>query len=203
MKIWKLKWGRLPCRKKKESPYIDSRKTKVHHIMADIEDYGSSGRSRGGARSPPIFRPNWGPKGRENLFLRPPPPYLRVWITAPPPLISGSGWPPPLISGSGWPSLHPLSRGLDDRPPPLSRGLDDRPSTPYLKVWIRHWVEAEVEQHKRPKRWRHIRPFSVRSEWNQMDVYRIDEAAEMTRHVKVEWPTWSARGSSKRWWNGY
>ena len=122
MKIWKLKWGRLPCRKKKESPYIDSRKTKVHHIMADIEDYGSSGRSRGGARSPPIFRPNWGPKGRENLFLRPPPPYLRVWITAPPPLISGSGWPPPLISGSGWPSLHPLSRGLDDRPPPLISG---------------------------------------------------------------------------------
>ena len=142
MKIWKLKWGRLPCRKKKESPYIDSRKTKVHHIMADIEDYGSSGRSRGGARSPPIFRPNWGPKGRENFFLRPPPPlsqglddrpstlYLGVWMTAPP-LISGSGWPslhplsrglddrPPLISGSGWPSLHPLSEGLD---PPLRRG---------------------------------------------------------------------------------
>ena len=104
MKIWKLKWGRLPCRKKKESPYIDSRKTKVHHIMADIEDYGSSGRSRGGARSPPIFRPNWGPKGRENFFLRP---------------------PPSLISGSGWPPLHPLSRGLDDRP-----------STPYLGVWM-------------------------------------------------------------------
>ena len=37
-------------------------------------------------------------------------------------------------------------------PPPLSQGLDDRPSTPYLKVWISHWVEAEVEQHKRPKR---------------------------------------------------
>ena len=32
-----------------------------------------------------IFRPNWGPKGRKNLFLR-----LR-------PLLSGSGWPPSLL----------------------------------------------------------------------------------------------------------
>ena len=145
MKIWKLKWGRLPCRKKKESPYIDSRKTKVHHIMADIEDYGSSGRSRGGARSPPLFLVQTEGRRAEKIFFcdRPPPPplsqglddrpstpylgvwmtappYLRVWMTVPPPLISGSGWPPPpLISGSGWPSLHPLSEGLD---PPLGRG---------------------------------------------------------------------------------
>ena len=157
MKIWKLKWGRLPCRKKKESPYIDSRKTKVHHIMADIEDYGSSGRSRGGARSPPppIFRPNWGPKGRENFFCdRPPPlsqglddrpstPYLGVWMTAPPYLRVWMTVPPPLISGSGWPP--PPYLGVWMTAPPLSRGLDDRPSTPYLKVWIRHWVEAEVK----------------------------------------------------------
>ena len=145
MKIWKLKWGRLPCRKKKESPYIDSRKTKVHHIMADIEDYGSSGRSRGGARSPLFLDQTEGRRAEKIFFCD----------------------RPPLISGSGWPPLHPLSRGLDDRPPlsqglddrpstpylgvwmtappPLSRGLDDRPSTPYLKVWIRHWVEAEVK----------------------------------------------------------
>ena len=42
-----------------------------------------SGGSRGGL--PLIFRPNWGPKGRKNSFGRPPPPpYLRVWMTAPP-----------------------------------------------------------------------------------------------------------------------
>ena len=122
MKIWKLKWGRLPCRKKKESPYIDSRKTKVHHIMADIEDHGSSGRSRGGAR-PPLFLDQTEGRRAEKIFF-----------CDRPPLISGSGWPPlhplsrglddrpPLISGSGWPSLHPLSRGLDDRPPPLISG---------------------------------------------------------------------------------
>ena len=52
---------------------------------------------------PLIFRPNWGPKGRKNVFWRPGPPlskglddrlppYLRVWMTAPPPhLISRSG----------------------------------------------------------------------------------------------------------------
>ena len=52
-----------------------------------------SGGSRGGpqgARPPPtlIFRPNWG-KGLKNVCLEiarpPPPPYLRIWITAPPP----------------------------------------------------------------------------------------------------------------------
>ena len=115
--------------------------------MADIEDYGSSGRSRGGARSPPLFLDQTEGRRAEKIFFcdRPPPPlsqglddrpstpYLGVWMTAP-----------------------PLSQGLDDRPstpylgvwmtaPPLSRGLDDRPSTPYLKVWIRHWVEAEVK----------------------------------------------------------
>ena len=90
--------------------------------MADIEDYGGSGRSRGGH---PLFLDQTEARRAEKNF---------IWDR-----------PPSLISGSGWPSLHPLSRGLDDRPPPLSRGLDDRPSTPYLKVWIRHWVEAEVK----------------------------------------------------------
>ena len=41
---------------------------------------------RGGPGGPPplIFRPNWGPKDRKNLFWRPhpppPPPFVRVWI---------------------------------------------------------------------------------------------------------------------------
>ena len=41
--------------------------------------------------APLIFRPNWGPKGRKNVFWRPRPPrppFLRVWITGPPPLMS-------------------------------------------------------------------------------------------------------------------
>ena len=106
--------------------------------MADIEDYGSSGRSRGGAGSPLFLDQTEGRRAE------------KIFFCDRPPLISGSGWPPlhplsrglddrpPLISGSGWPSLHPLSRGLDDHPPlisgsgwpslhPLSWGLDDHP----------------------------------------------------------------------------
>ena len=50
---------------------------------------------------PLICRPKWGPKDRKKFFWRPgPPPYLRVWMTAPQPPS-----PPP-----------PLSEGLD---PPL------------------------------------------------------------------------------------
>ena len=50
---------------------------------------------------PLICRPKWGPKDRKKFFWRPgPPPYLRVWMTAPQP-----PFPPP-----------PLSEGLD---PPL------------------------------------------------------------------------------------
>ena len=39
--------------------------------------------------APPIFRPNWGPKGQKKFFCRwvPPLPYLRVWMTAPPPYL--------------------------------------------------------------------------------------------------------------------
>ena len=45
-----------------------------------------------------IFGPYWGPKGRIKFFLRPPPPpYLRVWMSAPPSIPylksgSASGW---------------------------------------------------------------------------------------------------------------
>ena len=59
--------------------------------MADIEDYGSSGRSRGGARSPPLFLDQTEGRRAEKIFFATAPPYLRVWMTAPPPLISGSG----------------------------------------------------------------------------------------------------------------
>ena len=55
-----------------------------------------SGTSRGGASRPPLtFRPNWGPKGQKNFGGRstPPPLFLRVWMTTPPP--------------------KPLSQGLD------------------------------------------------------------------------------------------
>ena len=53
-----------------------------------------SGRSRGraqGAHPPPLtFGLICGPKGREKIFFRPPhSPYLRVWMTEPPPLSEG------------------------------------------------------------------------------------------------------------------
>ena len=53
---------------------------------------------RGPGVPPPrlIFRPNWGPKGREIFFLARPPPH----------------------------SSPPLCQGLDYRAPPLSEGLD-------------------------------------------------------------------------------
>ena len=43
------------------------------------------GRGQGEPGSPLIFKPNWGPKGRKKFFdtIPPPPPYLRVWMTAP------------------------------------------------------------------------------------------------------------------------
>ena len=37
------------------------------------------GRGPGGT-APPYFWTNWGPKGEKKIFLRPPPPYLKVWI---------------------------------------------------------------------------------------------------------------------------
>ena len=62
-------------------------------------EVNNSGGSRGGARGgrhPLSFGPNWGPKGRKRFFSRPPPPYLRSRLTAP----------------------------------------------PYLRVWIRHWINS-------------------------------------------------------------
>ena len=86
----------------------------------------SGGSSEGAwGACPPSFRSKWGPKAWKKFFLRPPPPYLRVWMTAPP-LISGSGWPRP-----------PLPQGLDDRAPPYLRVWMTAPP-PYLKVWICH-----------------------------------------------------------------
>ena len=45
------------------------------------------GRGPGEPGSLLIFKPNWGPKGRKKFFdtIPPPPPYVRVWMTAPPP----------------------------------------------------------------------------------------------------------------------
>ena len=47
-----------------------------------------------GGPAPPIFRPSWGLKGRKKGFWRPDPPYLRIWMTAPPPW--SEGLDPPL-----------------------------------------------------------------------------------------------------------
>ena len=45
----------------------------------------ADGGARGGPVPPPIiFRSNWGPKGQKIVFWSPPP-YLRVWMTTPPP----------------------------------------------------------------------------------------------------------------------
>ena len=58
----------------------------VHHFPWDIKRVGYSGVSRGG---PPtlMFRPNWGPKGREKNCLEtapPPPPSLSEGLDPPP-----------------------------------------------------------------------------------------------------------------------
>ena len=57
------------------------------HVVVDCS-VADQGQAPGGP-APHIFRPNGGPKGRKNVFWRPPhPPFLRVWIIAPPPLMS-------------------------------------------------------------------------------------------------------------------
>ena len=58
------------------------------------------GEEPGGPGPPFIFRPNWGPKGRKNICFGDPLPYLRVWMTAPPLLISSSGSGAVLLSWS-------------------------------------------------------------------------------------------------------
>ena len=67
--------------------------------------------SRGGARGPAllIFRPNWGPKGRKNFSGDwGSPPYLRVWMTVP---------PPPLFQGLD-PALKITVLSCEQRPYP-------------------------------------------------------------------------------------
>ena len=49
------------------------------------------GKGPGGPPPPLIFRPNWRPKGWKKVFETAPPPYLRVWMTRPPPLSEGQG----------------------------------------------------------------------------------------------------------------
>ena len=65
--------------------------------MLDLRAGGSpcqknySGGSRGGARVPPLFLDQTVARGAEKIFFwnPPPPPYLRVWMTGPPPLSQG------------------------------------------------------------------------------------------------------------------
>ena len=52
-------------------------------------------RGPGGPSSPLIFPPKWCPKGRKKHLWRLAPPYLRIWMTAPPPPLS-EGLDPPL-----------------------------------------------------------------------------------------------------------
>ena len=61
---------------------------RVHGLSLSFIQWRIQGRSPGDLTPPLIFRPKWGPKGRKNfLGDRPPPPYLRVWMTAPPPYL--------------------------------------------------------------------------------------------------------------------
>ena len=55
------------------------------HTTLPVADQGEGP----GGEAPLIFRPKWGPKGRKKFFWDRPP-YLRVWMTAPP-LIWRSG----------------------------------------------------------------------------------------------------------------
>ena len=89
-----------PCpitdQKGKKSDLTHKHKGKFSPGVGERSSGGSRGGVRGAAPLPrPIFRPNWGPKGRKNFFLRPVPPYLRVWVTSPPTLylkVSISRW---------------------------------------------------------------------------------------------------------------
>ena len=58
-----------------------------------------SGEGGRGAR-PTYFKSKLRPEGRNKIFWRPPPPFLRVWMTGPPsPLISASGSGTDLVAG--------------------------------------------------------------------------------------------------------
>ena len=63
-----------------------------YRIAVIITSCKSTGRGTGEPGRPLTFRPKWGPKDRKQFFWRTPPPlYLRVWMTAPTPLIWRSG----------------------------------------------------------------------------------------------------------------
>ena len=63
-----------------------------YRIAVIITSCKSTGRGIGEPGRPLTFRPKWGPKDRKQFFWRTPPPlYLRVWMTAPTPLIWRSG----------------------------------------------------------------------------------------------------------------
>ena len=72
------------------------------HKMLAVSSGGSRRGAQGGPPPPVIFRPNWGPKGRNIFCFNPPPP------------IPGSGWPgPPLSEGQDL----PLVSLVKPRPP--------------------------------------------------------------------------------------
>ena len=56
----------------------------VRHVLSSKSDPEEGP----GRPDPPILRPNWGPKGRKQIFVETGllPSYLRVWMTAPAPL---------------------------------------------------------------------------------------------------------------------
>ena len=54
---------------------------RVHGPSLSFIQWRIQRRGPGGPEPPIIFRPNRDPKGRKNFFWRPPPPYLRVWMT--------------------------------------------------------------------------------------------------------------------------
>ena len=67
-----------------DTSITNTRRTKFKVTRKTVEDPGE-------APPPPhlIFRTKWGPKGPKIFFWdRAPPPYLRVWMTAPPPPLS-------------------------------------------------------------------------------------------------------------------
>ena len=67
-----------------DTSVTDTRRTKFKVTRKTVADQGEP------PPCPHIFRPKWGPKGPKYFFWdRAPPPYLRVWMTAPPPLSEG------------------------------------------------------------------------------------------------------------------
>ena len=71
-----------------DTSVTDTRRTKFKVTRKTVADQGEPPPPP--PPCPHIFRPKWGPKGPKYFFWdRAPPPYLRVWMTAPPPLSEG------------------------------------------------------------------------------------------------------------------